>query len=326
MIIENADPCTRSKIEIPDGMFKGPNKILVPQLIQAVYGLEDYWAMSVRQIYYQAVAKLLVSNEINQYRRVQRLLGILREESLLPWECIEDRTRKTTDKRGVENLQIFLQENLESMLNWRYYHRCHVQGQGNYIELSVEKDALAPLVDDVGWRYCTRVNTTRGQTSKTMIETMATRFDAAMQHGQTPVLIHFGDLDPSGVAIPRAMQKTLWKVHGLDVEVVMGGLTPAQCSEYKLLVSPDSVKESDPNIRAWRKYYPDQAPTELDALHPTELTQLVEKILLEWYDEGQMDAQQAKERKEEDVLKDMRVKTLRFLRATYPEQLGGLKL
>ena len=41
---------------------------------------------------------------------------------------------------------------------------------------------------------------------------------------------------------------------------------------FRLPVSPDAAKEQDPNFPAWEAEYGDQAPVELDALHPRDLT------------------------------------------------------
>lgn len=307
--------------------FKGKNRELVPDLLSVIWELEEYWPMSLRQIYYRAVAALLVANNVKQYRRIMSVCKTLREQDVLPWRAMEDRGRRTTGKRGLSGLNEFLNSNLESALNWRYYHRCHLQGQDNYVEVTVEKDALAPLVEDVCWPLCTRMSVTKGQPSVTLMEQIARRLDAAMQRGQNPILLHFGDLDPTGVQVPVSMQQTLMKVHGLEVDVIHGGLTPAQCREHKLPESIDAAKATDPNYERWlARYGTEQAPTELDAVHPAKLQDMVRQAILDCYDDEGMREQQAKEHEDEQVLKEMRRFMLTHLRAKFPEHMTGVEV
>jgi hypothetical protein len=322
------DLCASTRIDDDDlrRLFKGPNRGLVPKLLDVIWGLEDYWPMTLRQIYYQAVAALLVSNNLGQYRRIGNICKALREDDILPWRAMEDRARRTTAKRGLSGLEEFLQSNLATALNWRYYHRCHLQGQANYVELTVEKDALAPLVEEVCWPLCTRMSVTKGQPSVTLMQRIAGRMEAAVSRGQTPILLHFGDLDATGVQVPLSMQSTLWRVHGLDVEVVMGGLTPEQVVEHNLPQSIDAAKEDDPNIERWNQRFPGQAPTELDAMHPSILQETVRAALLDCYDDEQMAEQKEKEHEDEEVLKRMRRSMLTHLRTEFPEQMEPLDL
>jgi hypothetical protein len=312
----STDSCSRASI--PASLFKGANRALAPQLLEIVEGLEEWWPMTLRQVFYQAVAALAIRNTHAQYRRVMGIFKRLRESDVLPYHAMEDRSRRTTDKRGLSGLAEFVHENLETALNPRYYHRCYLQGQKRYVEVSLEKDALAPLVEDACWPLCTRVNMTRGHLSVTMVEQIAGRMNTAMQRGQECVLLHFGDLDPTGVQIPLSVQAALERVHGLRVSLVVGGLTPEQCVAYALPQSLDAEKATDPNIKRWRQRYPGQAPTELDALHPRDLMQLVERQLLALYDDSMIEEQRAKERADELVLKRMRASMLAHLRSAFP--------
>lgn len=321
--------CPRTAID-PDDLsahFKGKNRAMVPELLSVVWSLEQYWPMSLRQIYYQAVAALLVANNLSQYRRLMGVCKTLREQDILPWRAMEDRARRTTAKRGLSGLHEFLENNLESALNWRWYHRCHLQGQRNYVEVTIEKDALAPLVEDVCWPLCTRMSVTKGQPSVTLMEQIARRMESAIQRGQHPILLHFGDLDPTGIQVPMSMRQTLMDVHGLDVKVTHGGLTPAQCREYALPESVDAAKATDPNYRRWlERYGTGQAPTELDALHPAKLQEVVRQSILDCYDDQAMREQRAKELEDGDILREMRLSMLTHLRAKFPAQMSELEV
>lgn len=290
-----------------DDFFNGSNRALAASLIEITSDLRDYWPLTVRQVYYQAVARLIVPNDQNQYKRTSRVLTTLRREDLLDWSAIEDRTRRTIDKRGVSNLQAWATEQMGSFFNWRYYHRCYVQQQTVYVELATEKDALSKIVEDAAWMYCTRVNVVRGQVSATMVNDMATRFEEAAYRGQRPVLLYLGDLDPSGIAIPKALVRNMWDHHGVRVELRRVALQPEQVAQYSLPVSLDAAKRTDNNFGAWvREYGIKQAAVELDALHPESLTGIVEGALKLVYDLGAIVDEKRAEQAERARIKQVR--------------------
>src|SRR5690606_18169590 len=194
-----------------------------------------------------------------------------------------------------------------SFFNWRYYHRCYVQQQTVYVELATEKDALSKIVEDAAWMYCTRVNVVRGQVSATMVNDMATRFEEAAYRGQRPVLLYLGDLDPSGIAIPKALVRNMWDHHGVRVELRRVALQPEQVAQYSLPVSLDAAKRTDNNFGAWvREYGIKQAAVELDALHPESLTGIVEGALKLVYDLGAIVDEKRAEQAERARIKQVR--------------------
>jgi len=299
-------------------LFNGRNRLLAPAVIEVVNGLRAYWPLTVRQIYYQCVSKLLIPNKKTAYKGMSKMCTTLRRNNLLPWGCIEDRTRRTTDKRGVSNLKEFIREQTESYLGWRYYHRCRVQEQEVYIEVATEKDALASIMEEVIWPYCVRLNIVKGQVGATMVKDMSKRYEKSIAQGLEPVLLYFGDLDPSGVAIPKALKRNLLDWHGVDVKLVRVALNVDQLAEYDLPMSIDAAKEDDPNYGAWIEEYGDTSPTELDALHPQQLENLVSSSIESHLDMESYREQMEIEKEEREELKDMRFRILDYAYQEYP--------
>ena len=307
-----------------DALFRGDNRELAVQLIDLTQSFRRYWPMTLRAFYYQAVSALLVKNNQSQYRRVGKILATLRRSDLVPWYCMEDKTRTTSDKRGRPDVSTYIEEAMSEFLSPDYYQRCYIQEQPVYVELSVEKDALSTLVKDAAWMHCTRVSVTRGQVSATMLNAMAERFDKAIMRGLEPILLHFGDLDPTGIQIPKSILEGLYEHHSIDVDVRQIALTPQQCDEHNLPQSLDAAKAGDPNINRWYSQYGAQSPTELDALHPEKLKELVLNSLNDVYDIDEIDEQREKEEEERDLLQSMRNKTLDFLHDEFPEHMEGI--
>ena len=124
---ENALISTHNK-EI-EKLFRSENRDLAFAVIHIVDELKPYWPLTVRQVYYQCVSHGLINNMHSNYTRISKMLTKLRRNDLVTWQAIEDRSRRTTDKRGVEDMEAFVAEQLDCFLDWRYYHRCRVQEQ-----------------------------------------------------------------------------------------------------------------------------------------------------------------------------------------------------
>ena len=140
-----------------------------------------------------------------------------------------------------------------------------------------------------------------------MVEQIARRFDRAIMDGKRPVLIHFGDLDPSGVAIPKALQRNLADRHGIDAEVIRAALNPDQVDLFDLPGSPDAVKSQDPNHGAWmREYGSAQAAVELDALHPKDLQDILRAALIDVFDMDDFAAQRQQEAHDRNLISEIR--------------------
>ena len=200
------------------------------------------------------------------------------------------------------------------------YGRCYIQNQETYVEVLVEKDALASITEDAVYPYCTRLSVTRGHPSASMVSDIAERLDKAIMKGKTPILLHFGDLDPSGIAIPKALQSALLEHHGLDVEVRRVALLPEQVNTLGLPPSLDAAKVQDPNYGAWlRTYGPGMKPVELDAMHPEALQKLITGALESIYDMSEFAEQKKQEQRDRAEIRRIRHATQDFLSREFPE-------
>lgn len=306
--------------------FHGKTQGLVDALVKSIHELLDYWPLTVRQVYYQMVAGLVIENNVSQYKRVSDVLATLRVNGTVPWDAVEDRTRRTIDKRGKEDHTSWLRDQFKAFANYKYYGRCLVQDQDIYIEVTTEKDALSSIMEDAIWIFCTRLNVIRGQNSASLQHKMAENFKRAIARGQKPVLLHFGDLDPSGVAIPKSMKRTFMDDHGVDVDVRRVALTPEQVEKYRLPSDPDAAKKTDANYKAFvAEYGEDQHAVELDALHPQNLRDVLRAALRDTYDMEAITANAEREAQEHEIIKEVRRETEIFLAGRFPHIFGGAR-
>jgi hypothetical protein len=276
-----------------------------------VSGLKEYFPLTLRQIYYQLVAQNLIKNTRSQYNMLSQLVKNMRLDGLIEWDVIEDRTRRVSGKRGFNNPDEFIKQELDCFLNG--YSRCLVQGQENYVELWIEKDALSSIFEKIAWRYCLRCVTCKGFLSATFVYNYADRARRAQNQGQRLVILYFGDLDPSGIRMFESTQHSLQNDHGLyDIDCRRIALNPGQVEEYKLPINIDAIKEKDTRTPAYRKIYGDIA-VELDALHPRLLKELTENALAEILDIDLMLENQKSQKNDQVKIERFKNKVRSFL-------------
>ncbi len=287
------------------------------RIVVVAEALSDYWPLTLRQLYYQLVAAGDIKNTRSKYNDLSVVTKQMRLDGLLPREALEDRVRRVTAKRGFNDADDFIDRSLNHFL--RGYSRCLVQGQEKYVELWCEKDALSAIFEDVAWRFCIRCVTCRGYLSVSFLNDYADRAEAAMGQGQTPVILYFGDLDPSGVQMLEASKQTLEDDLGVyGVEFVRVGLNPWQVEEYGLPVNPDALKMTDVRAKNYVRRFGEIA-VELDALHPSILTDMARGAIENQFDMELMQAQREVEKADRAKIEVLREQ----VRAVMTSHNGG---
>lgn len=213
--------------------------------------------MTLRQVHYRIVARAdtTYTNTQGDYNQLSKWLVQERLSGAIPWEWIEDRLRKPRHVNMFEDLESFVEAVRRS------YRRDVWTNQPDYLEVFVEKDALSAIFDDVLRSYGVTLNVGRGYSSWSSIKAAADRFDA----GGT--ILYFGDFDPSGEDMVRALEESLANEDlpngGSSPTVIKCALTPEDIDTYQL--PPDFTKSTDTRRAAFVELYGDVA-VELDAL------------------------------------------------------------
>lgn len=264
--------------------FKGlDNQLLIINIYDEVMKLKPYWPMTLRAYHYRIVAAGLLPNKVSTYNKVSNVLKRLRIDEMLDWKCMEDLTRTYKKPRGWGSVQDFIDYEVDNYLEG--FELKLSRSQPNYVEISVEKDTVLSLAESITSEYCTPLSSFKGTNSVTAKKDLADRFIQAESDGyERFILIHYGDLDPSGVQIPITVVRDLANHHGIEIELITGGLTVEQVEDYNLIPIWENLKPSDPNYRSWVKRFGDMAPTELDALHPKDLKDIIKSDIELYYD------------------------------------------
>ena len=252
--------------------------------------------MTLRQLYYRFVALDLLENKESQYNYLGESIKEARIEGTIPWDWIEDRTRSadagdydsvSREKHFEDHLEYF--ETCDERFN-----RPRWEGQDTYVEVWVEKEALAGVFASVADELRVVSFPNRGYTSITLLHEAAERIRAA-DSDRRPVILYFGDFDPSGQDIERNIRDKLNDTFGVDVGVERVALTREQIDEREL--PPQPAKSSDSRYEDFVEEHGDIA-VELDALPPEDLREMVREAVSKHFDDDTR--KEVLERQEED--------------------------
>ena len=231
--------------------------------------LENDYPQTVRGIFYQAVSRGLVEKTEPEYKgTVCRLLGEMREAGELPFRWIADNTRWMRKPDTYGSLVDMLENSAA------FYRRAVWQSQRDYIEIWLEKDALAGVFSDVTYEYDVPLMVTRGYPSTTYIFEAAEEIDRI---GKPTFIYYFGDRDPSGVNIYQTVERKLQKWTSGKITFTHAAVTPEQIDEYDLPTRP--TKKTDSRAKKFKG-----ESVELDAIPARELRLIVETCILNHID------------------------------------------
>lgn len=251
--------------------------------------------MTLRQLYYRFVALDLIDNKQSQYQYLGEAIKEGRLDGRISWDWIEDRTRSTDAGDWNDGNYVDPDDRFEANLEWfketpDRYHRPRWQKQRNYIEVWVEKEALAGVFANVCEDLKVVSFPNRGYTSITMLKQAADRIKEERRTKVPPDgsyknahILYFGDFDPSGQDIERNIRDKLRDTFGVRVNVHRVALTRDQIDEFEL--PPQPAKRTDARYESFVEEHGDMA-VELDALPPEELRDLIRESVDEYFDEG----------------------------------------
>lgn len=207
--------------------------------------LRDYKPLTLRQVYYQLVGKGYIENKVSQYGMLSGLLKHTRIDGYISWDDIEDRVRTYHNLTGWISSERYIKASLEQFLTG--YQRDLLQSQDIYIEIWIEKDALSSVFTRVATPYTIPIVVCRGFSSVSFLNDYKKRL--SYYSDKEPVLLYFGDFDPSGMEMLKAMETTLTEelnVEGIAFKRV--ALQREDIFKYKLPHSPEALKKKDTQI------------------------------------------------------------------------------
>lgn len=238
--------------------------------------------MSLRQLYYQLVARGCIENSGKSYDRLGDLISDGRMAGLVSWTAIVDRNRNLMGFQTFASPQAavwWMAEDKYKMDLWA--------GQPFRPEVWVEKAALEGVVGSICDELRVDFFSCRGYNSQSEQWRAGRRFAGYAGKGQRPIVFHLGDHDPSGLDMTRDNRDRLSLFAGAPVQVVRLALNMSQVEELR--PPPNPAKVTDPRARDYVAEFGSES-WELDALDPAYLHQLIRDAVLRLRNEELWDA------------------------------------
>jgi hypothetical protein len=243
--------------------------------ILAEYANQGF-SLTVRQLFYQLVARGLIPNTMRSYKRIVNLCVNAREAGLMDWHAIEDRARGILYPPHWENPAKAIKALHDQFRIDRWNDQdCH-------IEVMIEKDALAGVLEGICEDLDVRLIPNRGYSSASTMYRHAQRLMDHHDDGYEVHVFYLGDFDPSGLDMDRDIYERLRLYSNYaSINFQRLALTMEQVEEHN--PPPNPAKLSDSRAPAFVSQYGYES-WELDALDPTTLRALVSEAVTELRD------------------------------------------
>ena len=229
--------------------------------------------LTLRQLYYQFVARDLIPNTQKEYKKLGDLINHARLAGLVSWEAIEDRTR-TLSQWAIHGT---VDKELDRLAHGYTIDRW--QDQPCYLEVWVEKEALAGVIENICNPYQVPYFSCRGYVSQSAQWEAAMRLQIMSQNKEI-IILHLGDHDPSGLDMTRDNRNRI-NLFGADVTIKRIALNMDQVEEQN--PPPNFAKQNDSRFMAYAIQYGPHC-WELDALSPTYLRDLIHTEIKQYLD------------------------------------------
>lgn len=279
------------------------NSSSIPTIRQADDICRQYAAqgltLTLRQIYYQFVARGLMANRQSNYDRLGSILNDARLAGYLDWSHMEDRTRYLRKGSTWDAPQDILTAVASQ------YRRDLWADQNAHVEVWIEKDALVGVIERpcteerVGYFAC------RGYPSQSEVWSAAMRLRGQARQGKAIHVLHLGDHDPSGIDMTRDIEDRLnlflahHEGYGYTLTVNRLALNMDQVEQYD--PPPNPAKWSDSRAAAYVEQF-GESSWELDALEPTVIGDLIRQEIANLRDdEAWLRASEREEREQNEL-------------------------
>jgi hypothetical protein len=272
--------------------------------------------MSVWQVFYQLVHRGVVDKTERDYEKiVMWTMKGLRLDGTLPWEWVTDGSRRRQVTRTCDSVDEALRDCSEN------YRRSALREADDYVEIWCEKDALSAVLWQVTSTYDVPLMVSRGMSSLTFLHGTAEKIIAAADQGMTSYIYQLGDWDPTGVMIPKQIERRLnemCKQLGCEPPIVVErvALTEEQIAEYNL---PTRPTKREGNMHA--KNFEGES-VELDALPPRVLRDMVRSAIERHVTPEALEALRATEESEREVIKKLITRKAEPWEAAYGDWHG----
>lgn len=282
------------KIEYQPKKFRAGGLLIIEQANNIIDEYRrDNLNLTLRQLYYQFVSRDLMANKQSEYNRLGSILSDARLAGLVDWNAIEDRTRNVhfyyhNSDPGQAVQDALNQYKLDKWAN-----------QPHRVEVWIEKEALTGVIS----RICSQLDVPyfacRGYNSQSEMWRSSRRLARYAKNGQTPVIIHLGDHDPSGIDMTRDMTDRAELFARMPIKIERIALNYDQVVKYN--PPPNPTKLTDTRATEYIRQH-GASSWELDALEPRVIQSLIRDTVAEYTDQALLNETLALEQQHKSIL------------------------
>lgn len=302
------------------------NDLKLRMIEQANEIIEEYQAqglrLTLRQLYYQFVSRDLIPNTQKDYKWLGGVISDGRLAGHIDWDAIEDRARQPEIPAEWNSVTAVAEAALSAFRLPRW------KDQDYYVELWVEKDALAGVLSPLATEHHIPLMVNRGYSSSSAMYECSKRFAQHCEElrdtdemeydedtgDEVPmkkrvvtrqgIILYLGDHDPSGEDMVRDIRERMlmflrWPESALHVEKI--ALTMSQIRRYN--PPPNPAKITDSRAAKYIERHGDQS-WEVDALPPNVLAEIVRTSMRKLIDADKMSAVIAREKEQKIKLRE----------------------
>lgn len=299
--------------------------------------------LTARQLYYQCVSRDIIDNTPAEYKKLTALLTDARYAGLIDWDAIEDRGREPNTPSEWSDIEALVASAL------RAYRLPRWEGQHTYVELWVEKQALAGVLEPLASEAHATLMVNKGYSSASAMKQSADRIKQAVILDQerwdeideelTEQIEELGKESPEYKKLQRERgEELVTKCVLKPVILYLGDHDPSgedmvrdiadRLKEFgvpRLVVEkigltiaqvkqynppPNPAKITDSRAEAYiAKFGPHS--WEVDALPPQVLTQLVRRAFAKYVDKAKVEAIKAQEAEDKEALRKAAAKIVK---------------
>jgi hypothetical protein len=270
---------------------------------------------TLRTLFYRLYSLNVISNTENTYKRLSKVLVKERKDGNIPFDAIADESGRLVlcnFNDVYESPEKYIQRGINHIKNAStFYKVTRWYGQKHYVEVWIEKQALADTFESFLQGMDVRIIVNKGFASWTFLYENAQRLERVHQeHPDRDIhILYFGDFDPSGEDMDRYLGEAL---SYFELNHIVGferiAVTEEQIREYDLPPTPEDSETLEKLDRDSRtngfieKHDGKLFAVELDAflaIAPDAFRELVQESVDQYFDEDMYETQQAKHPPEE---------------------------
>lgn len=252
------------------------------------------FTLTLRQLYYQFVARDVIPNSIQSYKRLGSIINDARLAGVVSWTAIEDRTRNLQSLSTWDTPGEIMQSAVDSYLRDKW------ADQDYRPEVWIEKEALVGVIAGICNRLEVPFFACRGYNSQSEQWRAGMRFSHYRKNGQEPIVFHLGAHDPSGIDMTRDNRTRLGLFAGGNVELKRLALNYDQVEQYG--PPPNPAKVTDSRFDGYEKEFGEES-WELDALEPNTIVGLISEAVLAVRNDKEWKRSLARQEKERDMIR-----------------------